>query len=231
LTGVESIACRLYRELEQSAIAYEFRPGERINENALAKRFGVSRTPLREALNRLCSEGFLTFSAKQGFSRKRLEVREIFNLYEFRRILEAGAMKLIVERAAPDQLENMDQCLDQSSDGFPVRSAIETVELDEFWHEQLIALADNGEMLRSLRNIHRRIRYVRCVEMDIHPSRSPRQHKAILAKLIERNGPGSARLMSEHIAQSPGSIVENVERCYGTIYFNGSKQKLMADAG
>jgi DNA-binding GntR family transcriptional regulator len=78
-TPSESIVERIHRELRGMAVSYQFLPGERLNEAILAKDLGVSRTPLREALNRLTAEGFFTFSANQGFFRKPLEVKEIFD--------------------------------------------------------------------------------------------------------------------------------------------------------
>ena len=74
----ESIVDRVHRDLRNMAITFRFFPGERLNEAILAKELGVSRTPLREALNRLSAEGFLTFSVNQGFFQKPLDVKEIF---------------------------------------------------------------------------------------------------------------------------------------------------------
>ena len=63
----DSIVDRVYEQLKAMAVSYEFKPGERLNEGELAKRLGVSRTPLREALNRLNTEGFLRFTPGKGF--------------------------------------------------------------------------------------------------------------------------------------------------------------------
>src|ERR1700739_2419677 len=95
----ESIVDRIHSELRNMAITFRLLPGERLNEATLAKELGVSRTPLREAQNRLMAEGVLTFSANQGFYRKPLDVKEIFDLYEFRQYMEMSAVRLAVERA------------------------------------------------------------------------------------------------------------------------------------
>ena len=214
----ENLAERVYRELREMAIAFEIRPGERLNEIALAKHLGVSRTPLREALNKLCSEGFLTFSTNQGFFRKSLDVKEIFDLYEFRQKLEVAAVKLGVERATADQLAEIDQFLERSSEEVPTRTTLELVALDEEFHEQLMTCSGNLEMLHSLKNINGRIRYVRWVDMDGRRSTTQGQHKAIMKRVRERDAEGAAKLMSDHIAQRMESIIENVEKCYGKIY-------------
>ena len=218
---LESLADGIYRELRDRAIAFEFRPGERLNENGLAKHFGVSRTPLREALNRLRSEGLLSFSANEGFCRKPLEVKEIFDLYEFRGVLEVEAMKLVVERATAEQLTEVDLLLERESSQMPVLTPAQAVALDEACHEQLIALSGNDEMLRCLKNINARIRYVRCIDLETNGPKAASQHKAVLRKLQQRDADGSASLMSDHIAQSLDRIVENLEKCYGRIYASG----------
>lgn len=214
----ENLAERVYRELREMAISFEIRPGERLNEISLAKDLGVSRTPLREALNRLCSEGFLTFSTNQGFFRKSLEVKEIFDLYEFRQKLEVAAVRLAVERATADQIAEIDQFLEESSKEVPARTTLEMVALDEEFHEQLMTLSGNSEMLHSLKNINGRIRYVRWVDMDGRRSVTQGQHKAIMKKVWDRDAEGAARLMSDHIGHRMESIIENVEKCYGKIY-------------
>lgn len=219
----ENLAERAYRELREMAISFEIRPGERLNEIVLAKQLGVSRTPLREALNRLCSEGFLTFSTNQGFFRKSLEVKEIFDLYEFRQKLEVAAVKLVVERATDEQIAEIEQFLEQSAKEVPTRSTLEMVALDEEFHEMVMTLSENTEMLHSLKNINGRIRYVRWVDMDGRRSVTQRQHKAIMKKVGERDAEGAAQLMSEHIGHRLENIIENVEKCYGKIYVSAKQ--------
>jgi len=216
--NAENLSERVYRELREMVIAFDVRPSERLNEITLAKHLGVSRTPLREALNRLCSEGFLTFSTNQGFFRKPLDVKEIFDLYEFRQALEAAAVKLVVQRVTADQLAEVEQFLERSSKDVPTRTTMDMVVLDEEFHERIVSLSGNSEMLRSLRNINGRIRYVRWVDMEGRRSTTQGQHKAIMKKLRAGDAEGSVKLMSDHIAQRLDQIIENVEKCYGKIY-------------
>ncbi|HSG95230.1 MAG TPA: GntR family transcriptional regulator, partial [Afifellaceae bacterium] len=64
------------------AVEYRFKPGERLNESDLSKGLGVSRTPLREALNRLVAEGYLAFRPGQGFFCRGLSPSDLFDLYD-----------------------------------------------------------------------------------------------------------------------------------------------------
>ena len=83
-----SHAERLYSAIRDMTIAYRIKPGERLNEVELARQLGGSRTPLREALNRLAAEGFLTFRRSQGFYCREFKPREIHELYQLRSIIE-----------------------------------------------------------------------------------------------------------------------------------------------
>jgi DNA-binding GntR family transcriptional regulator len=113
---------RAYDRLKAMAIEFEFRPGERINEVIVSKRLGLSRTPLREALNRLESEGFLTFSPKLGFFRRKLDPKEIFDLYELRGIIEAGGARLAAARVMPEQIKELREFAHHSASDDPDRT-------------------------------------------------------------------------------------------------------------
>ena len=97
----------LYLAVKDMAILFKFKPGERINEVDLARRLGASRTPLREALNRLVAEGFLVFRQDRGFFCRELKPREMLELYQFRAVLEAAAVRLACEQATEEEVADL----------------------------------------------------------------------------------------------------------------------------
>jgi DNA-binding GntR family transcriptional regulator len=220
----DGIVDRIHRELRNMAITFRFLPGERLNEAILAKELGVSRTPLREALNRLSAEGFLTFSVNQGFFRKPLDVKEIFDLYEFRQQMEMAAVRLAVERATDEQLLELERFAQQSAEDNANRTSDELISLDEEFHERLITLTGNIEIRNSLRNVTDRIHYVRWMDMNGRRSETQTQHKEIVRALRARDTEKSMRLLGEHIGHRLDQIVDKVERCYGRIYVSAGRQ-------
>jgi len=214
----QSAVDRVHGELRRMAMTFRFLPGERLNEAILAKELGVSRTPLREALNRLSAEGFLTFSANNGFFRKTMDVKEIFDLYEFRMYLELSAVKLAVERATEEQLAEIEAFSAESAKEVPDRTIDDLVTLDEQFHEMLMKLTGNVQMLNSLRNINARIQFVRWLDMTERRSETQGQHNLIIAALRKRDRAETERLISDHIAHRIDQIVEKVERSYGRIF-------------
>lgn len=101
----DNIGVAVYEALRAKAVSHAFLPGERLNEVELAKELRVSRTPLREALYRLGTEGFLRSVAGKGFFFRELDPKELFDLYELRSSVELAAVRLAVQRATEAQVD------------------------------------------------------------------------------------------------------------------------------
>jgi DNA-binding GntR family transcriptional regulator len=91
----------VFQTLRDMAISYALKPGERLNEIELAEQLGVSRTPVREALARLATHGFLEESSR-GYVRRPLDIREMQDLYEARVAVERECLRLAFERASAE---------------------------------------------------------------------------------------------------------------------------------
>jgi len=211
---------RLYGTVKEMAIAFEFKPGERINEVELARRLGASRTPLREALNRLVAEEFLTFERGRGFFCRELKAREIFELYQLRSVIEVAAVRLACEQANETEVDELTDFLDRTGPDSGGRSSEELVALDEFFHERIMALTRNAEMARILANINARIKFFRWIDMDTKRKATQSEHRAILEALRARDADVAARHMEDHIARRLDQITAAIKEGYSRIYMN-----------
>lgn len=213
---------RIYRVVKARAIAFQLRPGERLNEVALARELNVSRTPLREALNRLVAEEFLRWLPRRGYLVRELDSKEVFDLYEFRAALEVSAAMLACERATDDELEELSKFVESRSKNADETDTLRVVGLDEEFHERLVALSGNQEMVRVLRNVNARIRFVRWVDMEKgRRAITQGEHAAVLAALKKRDKTGVARCLSDHITHRLDQITEVIGEGYLRIY-NGN---------
>jgi DNA-binding GntR family transcriptional regulator len=209
---------RIYRAVKEMAISYRFKPGERINEGALARRLGTSRTPAREALNRLVAEGFLTFERGRGFFCRAFKPREIFELYQLRSVIEAAAARLACEQASEAELDRLARFLDQTGPDDRGRSSAALVTLDEHFHESIMALTRNAEMARVLANVNARIKFFRWIDMDTRRIETQHEHRAILAALRARDAACAARRMEAHISHRLDRITAAIKEGYSRIY-------------
>jgi DNA-binding GntR family transcriptional regulator len=208
----------LYLTVKDMAILFEFKPGERINEVELAQRLGASRTPLREALNRLVAEGFLVLKQDRGFFCRDLKPREMYELYQFRAVLEVAAIRLACEQATEQEVADLANFLDETGPQEGGRSSEEMVALDEQFHEKIMALSRNMEMSRTLKNINARIKYFRWVDMDSKREGTQQEHRAIVQALVARDADLAARLMQAHIARRLEQITAAIKESFSRIY-------------
>jgi DNA-binding GntR family transcriptional regulator len=121
-------------------------PGERINEVRLSGALGVSRTPLREALNRLASEGALSSTPAIGYSVRPLTVEEFEQLYAIRPLLDPEALRLagLPSPARLARLEALNRRFGEA------RDAEAAIALDDDWHRELIAACPNKVLLELI---------------------------------------------------------------------------------
>jgi DNA-binding GntR family transcriptional regulator len=222
--GSDSVVDRVYEELKAMSVSFELKPGERLNEGELAKRLGVSRTPLREALNRLNTEGFLRFTPGKGFFCRELDAHEIFDLYELRKSIEVASVRLAVKRAKDEDIAALLAFLDATGPDPGERSSIELVDLDETFHERLMAMSDNAEMLRVLRNVNARIRFVRWIDMDrINRANTQAEHRAVLHALKARDEGTCVYVLERHIDRRLDTITSAIKEGYAQIYMASAK--------
>lgn len=218
-TVSDSTVERVYNQLRDMAIRYDFKPGERINEVALAKRLEVSRTPLREALNRLSIEELLRFEAGRGFFCRDLDVQQIYSLYELRKAIETAAIRLSVQRANDHDIDQALDFLNATGPEPGERSIAELVELDEAFHERVLAMSGNLEMLRVLRNVNARIRFVRWIDMKrTDRPKTQSEHRQVLQALKARDEQTCVALLEKHIDRRVDQITSAIREGYAQIY-------------
>lgn len=209
----------IYERLKGMAMTFAIRPGERVNEVELARALNVSRTPLREALNRLMVDGFLTRSPNKGFSGRPLDAKQVYDLYEMRMALESGAVRFACERASNDELLDLEGFVRASKDCPEDSSAANLLSLDEQFHERIAQLTGNREMVRTLAAINARVHYVRWIDMRAGRRRHTQQeHLRIVKALRDRNGAKAVQLVEAHISLRLDQIVEMIRVGFAEIY-------------
>jgi DNA-binding GntR family transcriptional regulator len=103
----ESIADKVHALLRREVGSGAFRPGERIREKLLAERLGISRTPIREALLRLETEGVVVCTSRRSYNVRILTVEDVREIYETLGILEGGAATMVASRLTQSDLTDL----------------------------------------------------------------------------------------------------------------------------
>lgn len=134
-----------YRALRDEIRKGELAPGDRLRETEIAERLGVSRTPVREALKRLESDGLAEFGQTKGLSVAKLARRQILDLYAIREILEGTAARFAAERAGPVEIEALRSIVAQHKG---IKSPELAAEANRRLHDAILAAAHNEYLER-----------------------------------------------------------------------------------
>ncbi len=222
----ESNVDRVYEALRRMAADFAFKPDQRINESALSEVLGASRTPLREALNRLVAEGFLTFQNNRGFFCRPLTPSYILDLYEARVAVECEALRIACQRASDADIAAVSDYLDGMEPGYQTATELEELlALDESFHTRLVQLSGNNELLRMLKNLNGRIRYIRLIDLkrmrDQADGRAPGDvsaHRRVLEALATRNVAAAVEALRSHIEKRREEATEAVRIAFSQLY-------------
>jgi DNA-binding GntR family transcriptional regulator len=192
---------RAYNTIRKLLVEFGLRPGERINEVQLSRSLGVSRTPIREALNRLTSEGFVSLTPNRGFFVRNLSTEGLLDLYELRSIIECAAFKLMCERAEDSDIERLRAYWEAIVDGYRDQPPDVILGEDEGFHLLIAELSGNPEIVAQLATINARIRFIRRIQIE-HPSHDKAQvsaHSGIVKAAVRRDAEAGMQLLREHI--------------------------------
>ena len=210
---------RVYERIKAMVTTFRLRPAERVNEVELARQLGVSRTPVREALNRIAANGFLSAMANKGYTVRPLDAKQIFDLYEYRSALELAIVKHVGQRASKEDLQLLAAFTEESRDMPETdEQAIHLLALDEEFHERLAALSGNSEFLRAIQSINERIRFVRWMDLKSRRSLVRNDHPDIVRYLQAGDIARVEDIVTQHMAHSYEELVELTRASFAEIY-------------
>lgn len=193
---------RVYQTLEQSIVDGVLRPEMHLVEDDLARRLGVSRNPVRQALQRLAHEGFVQRQPGRGAFVHSPSAQEIDDIFHVRALLEADCARLAAERITESELEELSRILDLGKAAVQSEDAGQLLELNDRFHGVIIGAANNPVMERLMIGLRRRIRWYFSSVVVTRATGSWQQHGAIYLALRERDGEKCAVLMAEHVGQT-----------------------------
>ncbi len=195
-------ADRAYRSIRKQLIEFKVRPEERINEVHFAKTLELSRTPVREALNRLASEGFVVFKPNRGFFFRSLDISDLLDLYEMRVIVETGAFKLLCARADDVGIARLKDYWTRAKSRYAFGDGDEILDLDEGFHILIAELSGNPEIVRQLEGLNARIRFIRRVQIEHSNNDLLDGHNRIVEAAGRRAAQEGIELLQAHISMT-----------------------------
>ena len=193
----EVLSSQIYRVLKDMIANYRFSPGSRLNIEMLAKEFGVSRTPIWEAVRRLEQEGLLNNIPNRGVFMVEMTLPMALQLYQVREVLEGLAGKLAVNNINDNILKKMEKCLEDLKKIVEEEDPIGYSKLDFNFHAMIYGASGNPFLQEILESIKNKMRPL--VPLD-KPSltRGYEEHKMILEALRSKDTDKAEKALQQH---------------------------------
>ncbi len=199
---VRRIRTDIYQQLRDRIVSVELEPGTAMSESRIAEGFGVSRTPVREAFKRLAEDGFLDVVPQVGTFVARIDLQAVRDNHFIRETLECRIVELCADRIDATARRALRANLAEQSAAVKAHDPAGFFRADEALHVLLARTAGHQNAWEVIHQAKSQLDRVRRLSLA-DPGRTRRrlkEHRAIVACVIERDAAGAAAAMREHLA-------------------------------
>ncbi|RDG39209.1 GntR family transcriptional regulator [Streptomyces corynorhini] len=210
-----SMQAKVAQELRQMIISGELPPRSSLSEMALSQTFGVSRTPIREALKQLQIEGLVEVRPRVGTFVAVPSRREITELFQMKELLEGAAARLLAFRGSVPVVDQLSATMAAADAAVRAGDSERYEELVHEFHDLIVVGADNSKLEAHYRTLMNQLAYARLVRTSLaQPGRlseSDREHHRVLDLILAKDGDGAERVMREHVRRSHQALMAGMD--------------------
>ena len=191
----------VYAVLKQQILSCVLKPDERLIEKRLCDELRVSRTPLREALNRLSHEELLSFQPHAGYRVASITINSFRNLIELRAIVEPQAAALAAQRATEEDIADLRACASLPYDPNDDRGFVDYCRANAKFHLRVVRTARNAALeniVMSALDLYQRPTYLK-IGRQLDPKNPSAKHIAITEAIAQHNVELARDIMLQHI--------------------------------
>lgn len=201
----ETTALRLADQISEAILNGEFPPGTRLEEAALAARYGLSRTPVREALAEVCARGLADRRPYRGVEVVAPDRAALLDRFEALAEVEALCARLAAHRITLEGALQLDDCLGRMAEADPDAYRQLNAEL----HDLIGTLAGNAELMRMTQSLRTRLEIIRRAQLRRadRMRRSLDEHRALVAAICNRQADQAADLMRGHLRAAAAELL------------------------
>lgn len=192
----------VYISVKEGISGGRFKPGDRLREVSIAELLNVSRTPVREALRRLESEGLVTNAPARGLVVTALDRQQVLELYVLREILEGTAAAFAANRASETEIATLFDILEEEARH--LQDAKKLAEINRHFHQALHAASHNRYLIAAVNTLTNSMHLLGGTTLSM-PGRAAASHKehAELVSHIEQRNPATAeQIARQHIREA-----------------------------
>jgi DNA-binding GntR family transcriptional regulator len=192
---------KAYCAIKEAILSLQLQPGAPLVEQELANQLGISKIPLREALQQLENDGLVTRIPYRGVHVSNISTREAAEISAIRGVLEGLAARLAAKRLTDEQLEQAEAILDEAEQALRQEDHDLCIAKGKEFHDFIIARCGNSELPPLLETLDNRFHRFRLLSNHIRgrTAHSLREHRRVLKALKRRDPDAVERAMREHL--------------------------------
>ncbi|AEU36753.1 GntR family transcriptional regulator [Granulicella mallensis] len=198
-----------YLSVKQSLVDGSLGEGQRLTEESLSTQLGISKSPIREALTRLESEGLLNIEARRGAYVRRFNSKDVSDLYDLRELLEVHAVGLAV--ITPAFLGALAESIEHTRKHLDAGDRMAHVEEDIRFHNLIAAATGNEELRRVLENMNHKSLLCRSKTFNLSSTMAPVSHSRIYLALKDGERVLAQQAMKDHIQYVRNSLLRSLK--------------------
>ncbi len=215
--GPASLPETIYRELRGAIVSGTFQPGQMLRQEEIARKLGVSRAPLREALPRLEAEGLVILHPRRGYSVVALDDKEIKEIFDLRALVEQEAAKVAGNSRNEDDIAHVRSLQEQLLEEVDVSKPVEVArwfEIHSKFHESLLAPSQLRHFMRMAASLRAIVQpYIRVeIMLTRGLKQSQEEHLGLCDAFAKGDGELLALLIRQHCEHTATRLLEGLAR-------------------
>ena len=202
-----------YQLIKKMILKGHFKPGEKLSENQLSKKLGVSRTPIRESLRRLAAEDLVYISTRGSVKISELTRKDIDEIYEIRDVLESFAAEKAASLITDVEIDSLKKLLGESKKCFANKDVSKMAIINTKFHNVVYQASKNRRLFKLIDILCTNITRHRELILETGSMRSSIEgHQEILNALMNRDGKASKQSTHNHIVRGRQILLKKIEK-------------------
>lgn len=207
--GTASLEAKVYMELQDAILSERLKKGEALTELSLSEKLGVSRTPVRSALQRLAEDGLVKIVPNRGAVVLGVTKEDILDIYRIRMRLEGLASAMAAENMTDEEKKKLTETVELSEFYLQKNNTEHLKELDTSFHSMIYEASGSRMLSRILSDLHLNTKGYRRISLAIpgRLERTTEEHRGILNAILAGNAEEADRLTSKHIEHALANMM------------------------
>lgn len=207
----DSLAGKAFNEIRRKILSNQLPANTRLKEDEWAKKIGVSRMAVREALTRLLGEDLVVLGEKGGYFVKPMLVSEVHEIRELREILELGALRLAFRKMDKAKVEKLEKVCDDFTTMYKSGYLNGALEADIKFHETLVAFSENDKLMKVYQSSHIPLFHQKLGKSQTELNdyeQTDLEHRQLVKALKDKKLGVAEQILSKHFARGEAAVLE-----------------------